>query len=202
MARKPSATKERILATAERLILCRGFAGTSIDEIIDNSAITKGGFFYHFEGKADLARRLIERYLEQDRLLFQTLFQQADTLSEDPLQRLLIFLKLFANTMAAIEDNHPGCLVAGLTYENQQFEEDIRQLIREGVAGWRQLILERLQQIASDKPPKIDVDLCELADMFTAAVEGGVLLARIFNNNQHIVAQTLNYRNHLRLLFD
>ncbi|WP_317933235.1 TetR/AcrR family transcriptional regulator [Halioxenophilus sp. WMMB6] len=202
MGKRASNTQERILATAEQIILCKGFSGTSIDEIIDKAAITKGGFFYHFEGKVDLARRLILRYLEQDAKLFGDLFEQADQLSEDPLQQLLIFLKLFANAIERLEETHPGCLVAGLTYENQQFDEEIRELIRAGVTSWRELILRRLEAVAKQRPSKLAVELTELADMFTTCTEGGLLLARIFNDNRHIVTQLLNYRTHLRLLFE
>jgi hypothetical protein len=46
------------------------------------------------------------------------------------------------------------------------------------------------------------VDLESLADMFTSLLEGGIILARIFNSNEPLYKQVLMYRNHLRLLFD
>jgi len=202
MGNKANNTKERILATAEGLILSKGFSGTSIDDILERAAITKGGFFYHFDGKNELAKRLIERYLTQDAKIFNSLFDQADHLTEDPLQRLLIFIKLFADFLQNMEETHPGCLVAGLTYENQQFNDEIRDLIRSGVESWRELISQRLAVIIERRPPKMDVSQESLADMFTTCVEGGILLARIFNSNRYVVDQLLNYRAHLRLLFE
>ncbi len=89
---KAVGTRERILGVAESIILNHGFSATSIDDIIKNAAITKGGFFYHFNGKKDLARALIERYLEQDNRIFDELFLLADQSSDDPLQQLLAFL--------------------------------------------------------------------------------------------------------------
>ena len=66
------ATRNRILAVAEQLILQQGFSGTPIDQIIAKAAITKGGFFYHFEGKRDLAKHLLIRFLEEDqRILYE-----------------------------------------------------------------------------------------------------------------------------------
>ena len=50
------ATRERLLDIAEAGVLAKGFAGTSIDEIIAEAEITKSGFFYHFRDKNELAR--------------------------------------------------------------------------------------------------------------------------------------------------
>jgi AcrR family transcriptional regulator len=72
MGAKGAQTREHILATAESIILQRGYSGTSIEEIIGEAGITKGGFFYHFAGKSDLARNLMLRYLENDSKFFRT----------------------------------------------------------------------------------------------------------------------------------
>jgi len=44
MATRSNSSKERIQSTAEAIILKQGYAGTTIDEILDKAAITKGGF--------------------------------------------------------------------------------------------------------------------------------------------------------------
>jgi TetR/AcrR family transcriptional repressor of nem operon len=102
MATRANSSRERILSTAEAMILEHGFAGTTIDDIIDKAAITKGGFFYHFEGKRQLAKALVERYIALDSKIFTELSERADTLSEDPLQRTIIFLNLFAEMVAGM----------------------------------------------------------------------------------------------------
>ena len=93
MGTKGERTREHVLATAETLILNRGYSGTSIDEIISKAGLTKGGFFYHFDGKADLARHLMLRYLDRDMAFFVELSERARSLVEDPLQQFLLFLK-------------------------------------------------------------------------------------------------------------
>ena len=47
-ARKGTDTRERILDLAQAAVLDKGFAATSIDELIAGAGITKSGFFYHF----------------------------------------------------------------------------------------------------------------------------------------------------------
>jgi len=199
---RSNSSRERILATAERIVLERGYAGTTIDEIISKAAITKGGFFYHFNGKSELARSLIERYIQMDIDVFLGLSKRADKLSEDPLQRLLIFLNLFAEMISGMSEVHPGCLAAAFTYESQQFDQDIRDRIQQGMLEWRAVIHRRLEDIIEVYPPKMEVDLETLADMFTVCVEGGIILAKAANKNQRLIDQVKQYRSHLRMLFD
>ncbi|MEQ9564941.1 MAG: TetR/AcrR family transcriptional regulator [Pseudomonadales bacterium] len=199
---RSNSSRERILSTAESIILQRGFAGTTIDEILDKACITKGGFFYHFSGKKELARALVDRYLENDSVMFAELSDRADQLSEDPLQRTLIFLNLLTETVAGMTEIHPGCLVAAFTYETQQFDDDIRRRIEQGMLQWRELIAKRLRQIMQNYEARVEVDVDVLADMFSSSLEGGIILARVLNSNQALVDQMQAYRTHLRLLFD
>ena len=67
---KGEQTRERILDLAQDAVLHKGFAATSIDELIAAAGITKSGFFYHFRDKNDLAKALLKRYLERDDAIF------------------------------------------------------------------------------------------------------------------------------------
>jgi AcrR family transcriptional regulator len=202
MPTKGELTRENILGIAEHIILQKGFSGTSIDEIIEAANITKGGFFYHFKGKEDLAKHLMIRYQKADDRFFSDLFERADSLSEDPLQQMLIFLKLLAEAMGNLPDTHPGCLVASFTYENQQFNDDVKQIICDCLVGWRKLFVEKLARINDKYPMKIETDVLELADMLTSIIEGGIIFSRVFNESERLVRQILQYRNHIRLLYD
>ena len=51
---------------AYQSIVEKGFAATSIEELVEAAGITKSGFFYHFRDKNDLARQLFERFLAED----------------------------------------------------------------------------------------------------------------------------------------
>jgi len=201
MGAKGEQTREHILATAESLILQRGYVGTSIEEIIGQAGITKGGFFYHFGGKSDLAHKLIVRFLEQDELFFRSLIARSEDLSEDPLQQFLIFLKLLAEAMADLPGAHPGCLVAAFTYESHQFDEDIRQLNAEGMLSWRRIFLEQLQKIVDHRPMKNGKPIDELADMLTSVLEGAMVMSKCLDDKDILPQQVLQFRNYVRLVF-
>ena len=54
-------TKERIVHSAAKLFAAKGFAATSIDEIMSVCQLTRGGFYAHFKSKSQLYRCAIER---------------------------------------------------------------------------------------------------------------------------------------------
>ncbi|WP_196140780.1 TetR/AcrR family transcriptional regulator [Aliikangiella sp. G2MR2-5] len=200
--KRADSTKKRIMDVAESIILQKGFASTSIEEIIQQAHITKGGFFYHFDGKSELAYGLLNRYLSADDEFFNDLFSRARELTEDPLQQMLLFLKLLAEAMLALEDTHPGCLVAAFTYESQQFDHSIIETMKKGTLAWRALFSEQLSVIMASRKPRLAIEIDELADMLSAVLEGGIILSRILTDRHVLASQILQYRNYLRLLFE
>ena len=201
MGEKAANTRHRIMSTAEEIILQKGFAGTSIDEIIQQSHITKGGFFYHFKGKNDLALELLKRYLDADDVFFNGLFDRARELTGDPLQQMLVFLKLLAEAMAELKVHHPGCLVASFTYESQQFDEDVIRMIEYSTLTWRKLFSAQLKLVEEKYQPKYETDIDDLADMLSSCLEGGIILSRILKDPLALSKQILHYRDYLRLLY-
>lgn len=199
--RKASETRERILDVAERAVLDKGFAGTSIDELIASVGITKSGFFYHFRDKGDLAQALLQRYIEREDLLFDQLFQRADELNEDPLHGFLVGLKMLAEMMADLPGGHPGCLVAAYCYQDRLFDKDVRDLNTSAVLAWRKRFRNRLELIAAQYPPRIPVSLDDLADMLSVVADGGIIVSRVVHDETALARQILLYRDFVRMVF-
>jgi len=199
--RRGSDTRERILEVAEAAVMPKGFAATSIDELIAAVGITKSGFFYHFKDKGELAKGLLLRYLAQDKALLDGMFRRADELNEDPLHGFLVGLKMFAETMANLPEAYPGCLAASFAYQDQLFNQEIRKLNADGILSWRTRFRERLDLIAKRYPPRQEVDLDALADMVSTLVEGGLILGRVLKDVTILPRQILLYRDFIRSVF-
>ena len=198
---KGGQTRERLMDIAQEAVLHKGFASTSIDEIICEAGITKSGFFYHFRDKNDLAKALLLRYLDTEWKLFDGLFTQAEELSEDPLHGFLIFLKLFADVMGDLPNGHPGCLVASYVYQDFLFSAEVRAMTTEGHRIWRTRFRERLDRIAERYPPKIEINLDDLADMLSAVADGGIILSKSLHDPSLLPRQIMQYRSYIKLIF-
>jgi TetR/AcrR family transcriptional regulator, transcriptional repressor for nem operon len=201
LPKKGAQTRERLLDLAESAVLQKGFAGTSIDELIAAADISKSGFFYHFADKNELAKALLERYLERDDEILDEIFAKADSLNDDPLHGFLVGLKLLADMMSDLPSGHPGCLVAAYCYQDHLFSREVRERSAEGVRAWRTRFRKRLDRIAERYPPKIEIDLDDLADMVSTVVDGGIILSKALSDPKALPRQVMLYRAFVRAVF-
>jgi TetR/AcrR family transcriptional regulator, transcriptional repressor for nem operon len=193
--------RKKIMDVAQDAVLAKGFDATSIDEIVANTGITKSGFFYHFRDKNALAQALIERHIEVEDQLFDDLLERAKELSDDPLQSVLIGLKLLAELIEDMPNGHPGCIVATAVYQDRLFNRDVHEANRRAVIGWRKRFRALFDEIVESYPPCDHVNLDHLADMVSAVVEGGIIMARATNEPGVTAQQIMLLRSYLKLLF-
>lgn len=57
---KAASTKGKIIAAARRLFATRGYAGTSTEAILEESQVSRGALYYHFENKEMLFAAVLE----------------------------------------------------------------------------------------------------------------------------------------------
>jgi AcrR family transcriptional regulator len=199
--RKGGDTRERVLDAAESAVLEKGFAATSIEELIAVVGITKGGFFYHFKDKGELAKALLVRYIARESALFDEIFGRADELNEDPLHGFLVGLKMLSELLADLPRGHPGCLIASYCYQDRLFDREVQALNTAAVLAWRKRFRARLDLIAARYPPRIAIDLDDVADMLSVIADGGIILSKVVKDKDVLPRQVMLYRDFVRTIF-
>jgi TetR/AcrR family transcriptional regulator, transcriptional repressor for nem operon len=201
MPRDGSATRERILDAAQRLVLERGFGATSVDAVLAQAPATKGAFFHHFPTKNDLGRALLERYAAADERMLDDFMAAAEAESDDPAEQLVAFVRHYEQTADELAPTQPGCLFVSFIYESQLADDSHGDLIATSILYWRSRLLEKLEAAARAHPPATAVDLPSLADQVFTTFEGGFILARAMDDPTHLRAQLAHLRRYLELLF-
>lgn len=86
-----SEKKERILKVAIRLFSQRGYYATSIQEIADQSGISKGAFYLHFASKEELVLSILKSYYDmvQEKIL---VIDQKDI---SPREKLMLQISIY-----------------------------------------------------------------------------------------------------------
>jgi AcrR family transcriptional regulator len=196
-----SDTRARILEVAHAAVVAKGFDATSIEEIAAAVEISRAGFFYHFPDKNALALALVERHAAfEDQLMTDLMAKSAD-LSDDPLQRVLIMVRLYADLFADMPNGYPGCIVAAAAYQDRMFDARVKQANRAAVLSWRTRLRAMLAEVAERYPPREPVDLTALADLMNTVVEGGLVQSPALGEPHMIVGQMLLLRQYIKLLF-
>ena len=58
-------TRQRILESAARLFTARGFDAVSIEDVMRDCGLTRGGFYAHFASKAALYREATGHHVDE-----------------------------------------------------------------------------------------------------------------------------------------
>jgi TetR/AcrR family transcriptional repressor of nem operon len=198
---KGESTREKLLDAAKDLVMDKGFAGTSIDDILRATGMTKGAFFYHFKDKAELARELVRRYALGDLEMFERLDRESLAVSENPIDQMMHFLKAFETYISNSEDPAPGCMYAVYTYESRQFDPDVLDFVSDTLRRWTSIYVRKLQQVLDRYEPALPVTARQLAEMIVSIIEGGLVLQRAHGDTDTTRRQSEQFRNYLTLLF-
>jgi TetR/AcrR family transcriptional regulator, transcriptional repressor for nem operon len=194
-------TRKELMDLAEVAILEKGYAATSIDELIAQAGITKSGFFYHFEDKLELAKELLRRDNATIEAGLQRIFEGAEAKHPDPLEALLEGMTRYALSAAASPSTRPGCLAAAFSYQHALFDDEMQQLVLYGLEFKRRMIRERLDRVAAKYPPREEIDLDAVADMAIAIIQGAMIMDRVRDPPPVMQAQMELYRIYLRARF-
>ena len=165
-------TRARIIATAADLMRVRGVGGTTLDDVIVASNVSKSQLYRHFEDKQALVRAVIE--FVGDRKIAQ---------ERERLSKVMTFAGLRRWRDALIENNalqagRYGCSLGSLANEVADQDSIAREKLHELFATWQELFEDLLRRFQKVGLIPQEADVSQLATGLLAAVQGGYLLAQ------------------------
>ena len=86
--RKGDARKAAIIDTAQRLFYTKGYENTSIQDVLDELHLSKGGFYHHFESKMALLEAISEKLVEES---YSDCVEQLKTIDDISARLSMIF---------------------------------------------------------------------------------------------------------------
>jgi TetR/AcrR family transcriptional regulator, transcriptional repressor for nem operon len=165
-------TRAKIVAAAADLMYIQGVGGTTLDDVLAASGVSKSQLYHHFDGKDALVRAVIdhigERVIERER---------------DALGHVSTIPGLRRWRDALVQNNalrHGayGCALGGLATEVSDHDDLARQALSQLFTEWQGLlagVLRRLQD-GGALAPEASID--QLATGLIAALQGGYMLAQ------------------------
>jgi TetR/AcrR family transcriptional repressor of nem operon len=192
MPRPRGPARELLLDAAQTLLLERGYEAAALDDVCTRAGVTKGGLFYHFQSKEELAAAAIERFYDQ---LVRTA-QEAMGVPADPDQ--LLWRSLDA-TVTLLGDPllAQGCLLGAMALETPQTHPAVAAAAQAALARWRTTLVEVIDAAAHYYDVRVDAEA--LADGLLAGIEGGLLLDRDKPTNPAAVAAVTHFSRYLQM---
>jgi TetR/AcrR family transcriptional repressor of nem operon len=171
-----AATRDQILDGAERLIHLRGYRGTSLDDVLRETGVGKGNFYYYFKSKEDLGYAIIRRVTR--RLIDDGLAAAFADPAADPVEQVHRFLDRVVSTHRE-RNCVGGCPIGNLASELSDVHEGFRRRLAEIFAQWRRSVTDALGRARSSGRLGQRCEPAAVADFLVAGLEGAILLARV-----------------------
>jgi TetR/AcrR family transcriptional regulator, transcriptional repressor for nem operon len=193
MPRPRGPARDQLLDAAQRLLLERGYEATALDEVCAAARVTKGGLFYHFESKEQLAAAAIEHFYGQ---LVDKGRHSMGAAPADPASLLWRYLDA---VVALLHDPllARGCLLGAMALQTPQTHPAVAVAAQTALEDWKATLSELIAAAARHRG--VSVDAGALADGLLAAIEGGLLLDRDKPANPAAVAAVAHFGHYLRL---
>ena len=187
-------TRDRLINSARYLFWERGYAGTSMADLLAHAEVNSGSFYHFFESKEALLREVLEGYLVALRPM---IVDPAYAATDEPLERIFAILAGYRERILATDSKY-GCPLGRLALEIDPENRPAHQLIARNFQGWIGAVRECIEELAPRLPRDTDRDA--LATYVLANMEGGVMLSRSYGSVAPFDRTISQLRQHFDLL--
>ena len=163
-------TSTRILDSAERLVQSRGFNGFSYADVAAELGITKASLHYHFSGKAELGRALIERYAAR----FDDTLEEIDAAGGNGRAKLEAYARIYA----AVLREKRMCLCGMLAADYDTLPEPMRTAVIRFFDDNEAWLAGVFEAGRTDGSLEVEGSARDAAQALLGGLEGAMLLAR------------------------
>jgi TetR/AcrR family transcriptional repressor of nem operon len=186
-------TREQILDAASRLIHIRGFNNTSVDEILKESGVGKGNFYYYFKSKEELGFAILGRSLDR---ISTELLDKSFHPEKDPWQQIIEFLD-YQVQRARQRGCTGGCILGNLAVEMSDIHEEFRRRLSEAFSRLRGRIEASLTQARGQGSLRADADIPRLAHFIVAGFEGAHMMGKLHRSVDVMAGVVEELKGHL-----
>ena len=189
---KSERTRNSIIEKAAPLFNKKGYAGTSMNDIMVATGLAKGGIYGHFQNKDEIAAAAFEFSLAKVRVeLLSTINKHPSALGK--LYSILDFYKNYT-LKPSVEG---GCPILNTAVD----ADDAYPFLKRKAKSALNDMLNGLQQIIElgigMKELKSTVNARKVAEMIFAQIEGGIMMAKVLDDVNLLNSVLENLRSYI-----
>jgi AcrR family transcriptional regulator len=159
----------------------KGFAGTSMADIMAATGLGKGGVYNHFTSKNDAALAAFDHSVAQIRSRLEAALEGRESAADR--------LRAMADVFAANVTDPPvegGCPILNTAVDCDDTHPELRDRALEAMDRWHTLIKGTVRKGIARGELQSNVDPNSFATLFISALEGAVVLSRLHDSRAHI----------------
>jgi AcrR family transcriptional regulator len=169
---KGEATRRRIIAQAAPIFNQRGFAGCSMQDLMDATGLEKGGIYRHFPNKEELAAEAFRFAVAQNVKLRTP--SKAGTASA--IERLRAVIEQFVSAPSAIAG---GCPLMNTAIDADDSNPTLRHLALTGIRSWRKRLCSIVEEGLLAGEIREGTEPRMVGNVIIATLEGALMISRL-----------------------
>jgi len=179
---KGEQTRELIVRKSAELFNIKGYAASSIADVMEATGLQKGGIYNHFQSKDEIAFAAFD-YASQ--LVSTRLIAAVKGAERNAIAKLEAVVQAF--TMYAEEPPlKGGCPIQNAAVESDYSNPALRSQAREAMESLRALLRHVIDEGIKRRQIKPSVSSDYVATVIIASVEGGIMLSALYRDRQHL----------------
>jgi TetR/AcrR family transcriptional regulator, transcriptional repressor for nem operon len=169
-------TRDVIVAAAGQLMHVHGYHGTSLDDVLRESGVGKGNFYYYFKSKEDLGYAILEKLVDAfiERTLEPCFSENADC----PLTQIRCFLGRVLETQRKL-NCVGGCQFGNLAAELSDVHEGFRIRLATVFSRWGERLTRALTDAQRSGAVTPACQPAAVAQFVVASLEGSILMTKL-----------------------
>jgi TetR/AcrR family transcriptional regulator, transcriptional repressor for nem operon len=175
-AREGRSTRDAIVAVASRLMQVKGYAATSLDDVLSESGVGKGSFYHFFRSKEELGHAIL------DTIIRSFIAKTVDPCFSDTAVKPLGHIRCFLDRVVAAQracNGVGGCPLGNLASELSDVHEGFRARLAEVFSEWRARLTGALEQAQQQGEVGGDCRPDAVAHFIVASLEGAMLMTKL-----------------------
>jgi TetR/AcrR family transcriptional repressor of nem operon len=166
-------TRRRIVEQSAAVFNRRGYAGTSMSELMAATGLEKGGLYRHFESKEDLAAAAFDYAWETVSEPRRRGIENCTT----AIEKLLLLVKNFVEQPPRTLPG--GCPVLNTAIDSDDGNAVLRGKARAALDQWRADIADIVRKGQRNGELRDEIDPAAVATVVIAGLEGAVMMSRM-----------------------
>lgn len=177
---KGDESKEMIIEASVGVFNTKGYAGTSMQDIMDKTGFTKGGIYRHFESKEDLAAQAFSKAYQQMKEAYKGTFDREDK-ADVKLIKFLSRMKTFMLQPPV----KGGCPILNSATEVDDTNEALRKVVRQAADDWERIMINIFEQGRTEGTFADNINSVTEARMLIASIEGALMLCKLHRDIEY-----------------
>ena len=193
--KKGEKTRRRIVERSARVFNTRGYSGSSMNDLIRETGLEKGGIYNHFASKEEIALETFDYAAS----LMRTRFESALAGREGALDRLFAII----DVLGGLVEDPPvpgGCPVLNTAVESDDTHPALKERAQEAMTGWLRIIGSIVKEGIWDGELRADADPRETASVVIATLEGAIMMSRLCDDPAHMMRAVDHLKEYLKSL--